>query len=104
VAERTERAPRRDERPREDRPREDRREDRPREPREERPRDDRSRETSSDERRRDDRRDYRGGNRDLGERVVGMGDHVPDFILRSFAITTVTADDAEEAPATGTEG
>jgi superfamily II DNA/RNA helicase len=104
VAERTERAPRRDERPREDRPREDRREDRPREAREERPRDDRSRETSSDERRRDDRRDYRGGNRDLGERVVGMGDHVPDFILRSFAITTVTADDAEEAPATGTEG
>jgi len=100
VAERTERAPRREDRPRDDRTRDDR----PREAREERPRDDRSRDTSSDDRRRDDRRDYRGGNRDHGERVVGMGDHVPDFILRSFAITTVTADDAEEAPATGTEG
>jgi hypothetical protein len=32
-----------------------------------------------------------------------MGDHVPDFILRSFAIKTVTVDEAEEA-ATGTEG
>ena len=53
--------------------------------------------------RRDDRRDYRGG-RDNGERVVGMGDHVPDFILRSFAITTMTADEPEDMPATGTEG
>ena len=51
--------------------------------------------------RRDDRRDYRS-NRDSGDRVLGMGDHVPDFILRSFKVTTVTADDAEEA--TGTEG
>ena len=33
-----------------------------------------------------------------------MGDHVPDFILRSFKIATVTADDPEEVPATGTEG
>ena len=53
--------------------------------------------------RRDDRRDYRGG-RDTGERVVGMGDHVPDFILRSFAITTMTADEPEEMAATGSEG
>lgn len=108
VAERTERAPRRDDRreersePRHDHRREDRREDR----REERPReaatDDRRNEPRRDDRR-DDRRDYRGA-RDTGDRVVGMGDHVPDFILRSFAITTVTADDAEDAPATGTEG
>ncbi len=53
--------------------------------------------------RRDDRRDYRGG-RDNGERVVGMGDHMPDFLLRSFAITTSTADEPEDAPSTGTEG
>ena len=53
--------------------------------------------------RRDDRRDYRGG-RDSGERVVGMGDHMPDFLLRSFAITTSTADEPEDAPATGSEG
>jgi hypothetical protein len=33
-----------------------------------------------------------------------MGEHVPDFILRSFAITTQTADEPEEAPATGNEG
>jgi superfamily II DNA/RNA helicase len=53
--------------------------------------------------RRDDRRDYRGG-RDSGERVVGMGDHMPDFLLRSFAITTSTADEPEDAPAIGSEG
>jgi superfamily II DNA/RNA helicase len=53
--------------------------------------------------RRDDRRDYRGG-RDNGERVVGMGDHMPDFLLRSFAITTSTADEPEDAPAIGSEG
>ena len=52
-----------------------------------------------------DRRDYHNDRNDrYSDRVVGMGDHVPDFILRSFAITTVTADDADEAPATGTEG
>jgi hypothetical protein len=34
-----------------------------------------------------------------------MGDHVPDFILRSFRIADATPDDADEAmPATGTEG
>jgi len=32
-----------------------------------------------------------------------MGEHVPDFILRSFKITSVTPDDAE-AETTGTEG
>ena len=58
---------------------------------------------SRNEPRRDDRRDYRGS-RDNGERVVGMGDHMPDFLLRSFAITTSTADEPEDAPATGTEG
>ncbi len=52
--------------------------------------------------RRDDRRDYRR-DRDLGPAVVGMGDHVPDFILRSFAIKTVTVDEVEEA-ASAAEG
>ena len=41
--------------------------------------------------RRDDRRDDRRGN----DRVVGMGDHVPDFILRSFRIESVTEDDSD---------
>ena len=60
------------------------------------------------EERRDDRRDYRR-DRDLGPSVIGMGDHVPDFILRSFALkaapTTeeVRSEEVEEA-ATGTEG
>ncbi|MBA3911822.1 MAG: DEAD/DEAH box helicase, partial [Rhodobacter sp.] len=78
-----------------------------REPREERrdaPREER-REPPREERRdapREDRRDYRR-DRDLGPAVVGMGDHVPDFILRSFAIKVATVDEAEE-PATGTEG
>lgn len=30
------------------------------------------------------------------ERVVGMGDHVPDFLLRSFRIPSLTASDEEE--------
>ena len=107
---------RRDDRVREDRPREggddrrseprrddarrdDARRDEPR--REERGHDDRRHEPRRD----DQRRDYRNHNRRAtGDRVVGMGDHVPDFILRSFAITTTTADDVEDAPATGTEG
>ena len=43
--------------------------------------------------RRDDRRDYRrdGG----GSSVVGMGDHVPDFILRSFHIASAPVTEAE---------
>jgi superfamily II DNA/RNA helicase len=69
-------------------PREDRRDDR-REPREDR---------------REDRRDYRR-DRDLGPSVIGMGDHVPDFILRSFAIAPSKIEEAEDpVPATGTEG
>ncbi len=52
--------------------------------------------------RRDDRRDTRGG-RDNGERVVGMGDHMPDFLLRSFAIATTTADEPEDALAASSE-
>ena len=107
---------RRDDRMREDRPREDRPreggDDRRSEPRrddtrrDEPRRDERGHDDRRHEPRRDDqRRDYRNQNsRDNGDRVVGMGDHVPDFILRSFAITTTTADDVEDAPATGTEG
>ncbi len=52
------------------------------------------------ERRPDDRRDRRD---DRGPSVVGMGDHVPDFILRSFQIASETTDEAEEK-STGTEG
>ncbi|QYZ71047.1 DEAD/DEAH box helicase [Neotabrizicola shimadae] len=67
-------APVREERVREERVRDER-------PREERPRRDR----------REDRRD--------DHRVVGMGDHVPEFILRSFRLpaSAVTADE-DEAP------
>ncbi len=53
--------------------------------------------------RREPRRDYR--NDDRGPSVVGMGDHVPDFILRSFRLPDPTPDDADEPmPSTGTEG
>ena len=133
MPERAERSPRRDDRSRDDRSRDERsrdnsgrehagrdnagREERPREDRNhhDRPREDRPRESANDDRsreprryddRRDDRhRDHRShASRDYGDRVVGMGDHVPDFILRSFAITTVTADEPEDVPATGTEG
>ena len=49
--------------------------------------------------RKDDRRE-RGGNRrdrDSGPGVVGMGEHVPDFILRSFRTSgTTKQDDAEQ--------
>ena len=65
-----------------DRPREDRRE----EPRRDDRRDDRRR----DDYRRDDRRD---------PPVVGMGDHVPDFILRSFKIVESAHDETEDEPA-----
>jgi hypothetical protein len=46
--------------------------------REDRPRDDRNRGTDRRSDRRDTRRDDRA--------VVGMGDHMPDFLLRSFAL------------------
>jgi len=92
-------APRREEERRSGRDRREGREDR-REPREER-RDGRDRR----EDRRDERRDDRREDRRDGPAVVGMGDHVPDFILRSFAIAApVSADHAEdEAPATQPE-
>jgi superfamily II DNA/RNA helicase len=65
------------------------------------PRDDR-RETREPRERRDDRRDRR---EDHGPAVVGMGDHVPDFILRSFKVAAPVAEEAEEdLPANGTEG
>ena len=57
------------------------------------------------EHRSDDRReprDYRR-DRDLGPSVVGMGDHVPDFILRSFALKAAPTEDVEDL-VTGTEG
>lgn len=77
------RSERRDER--RDEPREDRRSDR---------RDDR-REDRRD--RKDDRRDDRRDRRDAP--VIGMGDHVPDFILRSFKISApdTALDEAEMA-------
>ncbi|MBN8632734.1 MAG: DEAD/DEAH box helicase [Rhodobacterales bacterium] len=108
----------------EEAPREERREDR-REPRGDRRRENRSeeqrgegrgerrddrrepREDRRDDRRepREERRDYRR-ERDLGPSVIGMGDHVPDFILRSFALKAApTTEEVEEpVPATGTEG
>ncbi len=99
------------EEPRRDEPRrEEARRDEPRreEPRREEPRREDRRERREPREVRDDRRerpDYRRDDRrDYGPTVVGMGDHVPDFILRSFALKTATADDADEAPATGTEG
>jgi superfamily II DNA/RNA helicase len=70
-------------------PREERQERRP-EPRRE----------DTREPRRDDRRSDRRD--DARDRVVGMGDHVPDFILRSFKIAAPKA--AEDDASTGTEG
>jgi superfamily II DNA/RNA helicase len=81
-----ERAPRRDNRRNE--PRTEARQ----EPRAEQPR---REERLRDDKPRDDRRDYRG-NRDNGDRVVGMGEHVPDFILRSFKLKPKAHDDAED--------
>ncbi|MCB6177366.1 DEAD/DEAH box helicase [Rhodobacter sp. Har01] len=55
--------------------------------------------------RREDRRDDRRDRREDGSSVTGMGDHVPDFILRSFKIAAPSRDLAEdEAPAEGAEG
>ena len=63
-------------------------------PKQDRParRDDRGEDRKSErkpERRRDEDRRDRGG-RDAP--VVGMGDHVPDFLLRGFSPDTDTAD------------
>ena len=89
------REPRREER-REER-REDRRDDKREDRREDR-RDDRSdRGERRDDRRREDRYSRYPGQ---GERVVGMGDHVPDFILRSFKLADRAEEhEAHEAPA-----
>ena len=42
-----------------------------------------------------DRRDYRRDSSGGGNTVVGMGDHVPDFILRSFHIASAPITEAE---------
>ena len=92
------RAPRED-RGRRDNRRDERRDERSAEPATER-RDERRDDRRDDRRgdRNDDRRndrnndrtnDRRGGN----DRVVGLGDHVPDFILRSFKLEDNTPDD-----------
>ncbi|WP_083392666.1 DEAD/DEAH box helicase [Rhodobacter xanthinilyticus] len=58
-------------------------------PRREERREDRRDERREDPRREDPRRENRdrGRGRDNGPVVVGMGDHVPDFLLRSFRTT-----------------
>ena len=82
--------------PRPDDRRDDRRAPRPAQDR--RPSEPRA-EARPDSRQNDDRRPSPRDRGDRGERsergngVVGMGDHVPDFILRSFAILPATADD-----------
>ena len=66
-------------------------------PRDDRRRNDRPRDgdrRAADPRREDRRRD---APRESGGAVVGMGEHVPDFILRSFRIET-RADEAEPVP------
>jgi superfamily II DNA/RNA helicase len=70
----------------------DRRQDDRREPRRPDPRPDRG-----------DRPEFRHHHRsDDGPRVVGMGDHVPDFLLRSFHVETKVIEEAEEtSPAEG---
>ncbi|THD82847.1 DEAD/DEAH box helicase [Aliigemmobacter aestuarii] len=90
--------------PRRDDRREDRREDRhaerasetAREPRRDDRREDRrdDRKDGRREDRRDDRRDHRRRD-DRGDNVVGMGDHVPDFILRSFRLASPANTDAD---------
>jgi superfamily II DNA/RNA helicase len=64
-------------------------------------RDDRGPRNRRDERP-DDRRDRRD-RRDDNHRIVGMGDHVPDFILRSFVIDTQTSDDGDDDSQTTNE-
>jgi len=88
----------RDERPREDRQRDERKSD----DRNRRPDDRRSEERPRDDRRSEDRRS--GGYHQRDDRrdppVVGMGDHVPDFILRSFKLPDPRPEEIEdEVPA-----
>lgn len=91
---------RRDENRRDDTKRDDNRRNEPRnsEPRNNEPRreDSRRDEPRRDENRRDEPRRYR--DYDRGPSVIGMGDHVPEFILRSFKIETLITDDSDEAP------
>ncbi len=94
------RSPRRDAEPREERRAEPRREEERRsaprrEERVEEPREERRSEPVAEERRQERGRDRR---EDRGDRVVGMGDHVPEFILRSFRLKKDAA--SEEAPGT----
>ena len=44
---------------------------------------------------RSEQRNYRSSYPGQYDRIVGMGDHVPDFILRSFRLREVTPDDDE---------
>ncbi|MES2968502.1 MAG: DEAD/DEAH box helicase, partial [Pseudomonadota bacterium] len=84
----------------EDRPRRDE----PRDPLRDTARD-APRDATRDAPRRDDRRDDRRDRNDRRDgQVVGMGDHVPDFILRSFRLAAPTPDEPEEEVANGTEG
>lgn len=99
-------APRREERPRrEESVSEDRREGQ-REARRDDRRDERPRRDDDRREGRDDRRErYRDRDDRSGPPVIGMGDHVPDFILRSFKISTPSIEEAEdEVPANGTDG
>jgi superfamily II DNA/RNA helicase len=66
--------------------------------RDERRRDDRRRDDRSrDDRRRDDRgRERRAYRDDDFEPVVGLGDHVPEFLLRTFKLAPMPADDDVE--------
>ncbi len=67
-------------------------------------RDERGGERNDRRDRREDRNDYRRDDRrDSG--VVGMGDHVPDFILRSFKISTPATeqDDTDDAVAASSD-
>jgi superfamily II DNA/RNA helicase len=57
--------------------------------------DNRRNDNRRDDRRRDDRRDRRYREDDF-EPVVGLGDHVPEFLLRTFKIAPIPADDDED--------
>ncbi len=60
-------------------------------------RDDARREDTRRDDRRDERRDrHRGRDRDDGPAVIGMGDHVPDFLMRSFRPSKAVQDTPEE--------
>ncbi len=100
-----ERAPRKDDRRDErshDRRSEPRREERSHDRTEPR-RDDPRRDEPRRDERRDAPRDDRGGERryrdyDRGPAVVGMGDHMPEFLTRSFKIETRVIDGEDQAP------